>query len=305
VRVAAVMNSSTSFGTDADVYIYTDKGQVLAQFKGISSRRITLNNEWKSQVNDPIETYFSAEIESLQKYLPQAGTAILSADQLPDDEATTTWCLDYVLSPSEQNYYQGLPNARRKREWLTGRLAAKEAVRRLLAGQGHNVCAADVIIEYAQNGQPQAVGAWQTLLPANLSISITHKADRAAAVAAFVAGVGIDLETLSAKESGFEKLALLPQEIEFIDSLPADQKNALIVRLWSAKEALGKALGSGLSANPRSLCATLIKASGDYAQFEVAGPAPGSSPSVVHSIIMDDLVLSCTVLLPVYSTAKA
>jgi len=304
VRVAAVMNSSTSFGTAADVYIYTQTGQVLARFTGISSRRISLNNEWKAQVNDPLHSYFSSEIEALQEFLPQAYTAILSADQLPDDEATTTWCLDYVLSGAEQNYYQSLPNAKRKKEWLGGRLAAKEAVRRLLAAQGIYLCSADVIIEYSANGQPQAVGEWQTLLGANLSISITHKDSRAAAVAAFV-GVGIDMETLQAKESGFEKLALSAAETEWIDSAPAAAKNAMIIKLWSAKEAFGKAVGSGMSSDPRSLCATLIKVNGDYSQFQVAGTDSGSSPSVVHSIIVDDFVLSCTALTPVYSTSNA
>jgi phosphopantetheinyl transferase len=295
------MNSSTKRGTEADVYIHDDGGHVLAQFNGISSRRISLDASWKDYVANPLPLYLSTEILELERTIHEAATAILPAGLIPEDDVTTAWCLDYVLHAAEQSYYQSLPNAQRRREWLSGRIVVKEAVRRLLARQGLFVCSADVLIEYAPSGQPIVQGRWQSLVPP-VSISLTHKSERAAAVASFASAAGIDIEELAAKEPGFEKLAMLPHEVEFLNQYAGGVKQQLIIQMWSAKEAVGKALGTGMSADPRSLSTAPI---GNTMERIQVTPAGGGTPYVVHSLIQDNFVLSCTLLEPVYSSLNA
>ena len=148
---------------------------------------------------------------------PLLANAILQSGQLPTDESTLTWCLDYVLHSSERHEYLALTNLPRKREWFCGRIAAKEAVRRLLKSS-HNlsVCSADVIVATNEQGQPFATGKWMEVVGAEPYLSISHKAGIAVAIAAHRSasrGVGIDVEIIEPKENGFETLAFLPEEI--------------------------------------------------------------------------------------------
>ena len=185
-RVIAVLNSVTSRGTEADVVIIDEQNNVVAKFTGISSRRIILTQSWKSYIAKPSVAFLSETLSFIQSAVNQSNlnNAIVQFSQMPEDDSTLTWCLDYVLHISEREEYLELPNLPRKREWLAGRIAAKEAVRRLLRSTRKlELCCADVIISVKQNGQPYATGAWVDAANSQPLLSISHKAGIAVAIA--------------------------------------------------------------------------------------------------------------------------
>jgi acyl transferase domain-containing protein/phosphopantetheinyl transferase len=137
-------------------------------------------------------------------------------------------------------------------EWLLGRVAAKDAVRlhaRLDCGM------ADVSIANDKSGRPHvADGAHEPP-----RISIAHKPFYAVAAAADPArfeGVGIDLEVLNPMDPALVADAFDGGERRLLAEIAAaagvtPQQAGRIA--WAAKEAVGKALGSGVIGGPGSI----------------------------------------------------
>ena len=158
---------------------------------------------------------------------------------------------DLMLSRQEQDYWLSMRAVdKRRREWLLGRCVAKDAVRLLLGPLGERLAHAEIEIVPDPYGRPRAEGAWTRRLPAEPEISIAHSQGTAVALAAMRPGrlVGIDLESLHHRREDFEAIAFSQDERNLLDGVPRDSRLEWALRLWCAKEALGKALGRGLSA---------------------------------------------------------
>jgi malonyl CoA-acyl carrier protein transacylase/phosphopantetheinyl transferase len=150
------------------------------------------------------------------------------------------------LCEAERRTYEEL-NERRQAGWLLGRIAAKDALRHWVQAQsGRQLFPAEVQIGNDPDGRPTAVGPFE----AQLAISIAHKEDVAVALVAQDCNVGIDIERIESRTERFLKMAFHESELELLPKAPAPEWHT---RLWSAKEALGKARGTGLAYNPRSL----------------------------------------------------
>jgi phosphopantetheine--protein transferase-like protein len=139
---------------------------------------------------------------------------------------------------------------KRRREWLLGRAVAKDAVRRLVHQRfGLRLAPADIEIATDDRGRPQVRGAWTAALGVTPAVSISHSHGVAVALAALEPDrlIGIDIESVSRRRPGFEKVAFTAREREIVDALAEDQRLEWYLRLWCAKEAAGKALGRGLA----------------------------------------------------------
>ncbi|MBX7165578.1 MAG: polyketide synthase dehydratase domain-containing protein [Pirellulales bacterium] len=144
--------------------------------------------------------------------------------------------------------------------WLAGRIAAKDAVR-LFAGAP--ICMADVAITANGDGKPHAHLPGDLAAPA---VSIAHKEFKAVALAApaQLAAVGIDIEALIAMDPGLVADAFTPEELALLAAAATASQEPVdnwYLSAWSAKEALGKALGRGVLGGPRAVevrqaCAT-------------------------------------------------
>ncbi|SFU53171.1 4'-phosphopantetheinyl transferase superfamily protein [Pseudoduganella namucuonensis] len=191
----------------------------------------------------------------------------------------------HYLHLAEMAPYHALPAARQL-AWLLGRIAAKDAAR-VWAARGGG--AADMLHPAAfslaadERGQPR-VDVWPGP-QAPPSLSIAHHGERAVAVA-HGAPVGVDLERVAAREpaclaayAGPAELALLP------DATPA-QAAEWQTRLWCAKEALGKLMGTGCLGSPRRYAA--LRREPDGALLMRHGP--GGREALVHSLREGDLV---------------
>ena len=180
----------------------------------------------------------------------------------PEDMGRPVWrdVLERVqLSPSERaGCLRPGGSDRRRTLRLWGRIAAKEAARRLwLAGGGGPVYPADLTIEPDEHGRP-VLRFRSALEPGGRgmpSVSIAHTDGVAVALASrdARAKVGIDVERIAPRSGSFEDLAFGPGERAMLDRFDAEDRPAWVARLWCAREALAKATGLGMIDGPRGV----------------------------------------------------
>jgi phosphopantetheine--protein transferase-like protein len=163
-----------------------------------------------------------------------------------------------ILSRGEREMWFRLTGAdKRRREWLLGRLVAKDAVRLFLKERyGMKSCPADIEIFSDEYGRPLVGGDLINELGCQLSISIAHWGEGSAAVAGECTGhegVGIDVEPLERSHEGLEEIAFTAEEGTHLSAVPISRRKEWLLRLWCSKEAVAKALGRGMVGNPRNL----------------------------------------------------
>jgi malonyl CoA-acyl carrier protein transacylase/phosphopantetheinyl transferase len=177
------------------------------------------------------------------------------------DNGQGIWSLtqpDSILHQREQQaWFQLAGPERRRKEWLLGRMAAKDAVRLFLKDRCHlDLCPSDIEIVTDKHGRPSVAEDLMERLGCRISISIAHAGGVVAAVAGECGdhrGVGIDVEPMGRSHEGLEGAALAVEEQALLAPLPAASQEEWLLRLWCAKEAVGKALGRGMVAGPCNL----------------------------------------------------
>lgn len=158
-----------------------------------------------------------------------------------------------VLAPAERALADAFPTEKRRTEWALGRVAAKDAVRALLAAEGRPAPAPGRIVVVAgASGAPllQVEGDASPGSPLAVSISHGHGHAAAWALRAGPAGglPGVDLELVKPRKEGTLRFYLSVEERERVLALPAGQgdqagpRDDLAIRLWAVKEAAFKAL---------------------------------------------------------------
>jgi acyl transferase domain-containing protein/phosphopantetheinyl transferase (holo-ACP synthase) len=139
-----------------------------------------------------------------------------------------------------------------------GRIAAKEAVRRLwLNDGGEPLYPADLLIEADPNGRPIVRSLLYPDREDIPAITFAHTDGVAVALAARDprARVGIDIERVRPRGVEFEMQATLAIERDWLDrnTEPGAERDEWLARFWCAREAVGKATGLGLIHGPASL----------------------------------------------------
>jgi len=158
-----------------------------------------------------------------------------------------------LLGREELAEFDKMNDGPRRLEWLYGRAVAKEAVRAWVKRHhGLDLFPADIQIVTDGQGTPRVEGPWITQIGERPQVSIAHKGSDAVA-AAGRAALGIDLETIEARDAGFDQAAFDSAERELIDKLNGDSRDEWVTRAWCAKEAAGKALGIGLTHGPGTM----------------------------------------------------
>lgn len=155
-----------------------------------------------------------------------------AADAMPPDE---------FLSDDEKKQAAGFQFAAKKEGFLLGRLAAKRALGALLEEPDLR----QIEIRSGIYGQPLV----QHPRAGSVEVTISHSHGLAVALA-YRAEVpmGVDLETVSAVSAPaiIGELGASPAEFTWLTTSGVDEATACCV-LWSAREALGKALKTGLN----------------------------------------------------------
>lgn len=138
---------------------------------------------------------------------------------------------------------------RRKRGWLLGRIAVKDAVRDWLWRRGHGpLFPIEIAVDNLEDGRPVISGP----LADDLRVSIAHKDDVAVAHVAVGRAVGVDIERVEPRTEGFAAIAFTAAERSLRAGAGSDgEPDEWLTRVWAAKEAFAKSLGTGLQGNPK------------------------------------------------------
>jgi phosphopantetheine--protein transferase-like protein len=212
-----------------------------------------------------------------------------------------------VLSRRERDQFRQLRTPEiRQLEWLAARTAAKEAVQQLVkARYGLDLLHADIEIYPDEHGRPLVGGAWTGTVETLPIISVAHSRGVAVAFASLddrerCPRIGIDIEYLRPRPAGFDEVAFSNSEREVIASLPADSREEWLIRCWCAKEAVAKALGTGLIEGPRSVAVVAVDLAGERVAIRLAGELAGQHPDlatasiVARTVRQGDLIAATT-----------
>jgi phosphopantetheinyl transferase len=212
---------------------------------------------------------------------------------------------DLILSPGEADVWRRMRAVdKRRHEWLLGRCAAKDAVRRLVEEYlGVPLAPADVEIQPDPYGRPRAVGSWAARLGIQPAISISHSHDTAVALAALHPGqlVGIDLENMGQRRESFEAIAFRLDERRMLAALPWESRQEWALRMWCAKEGVAKALGRGFSIGIQAFHILSAQTGSGVVQLELCDQALALFPRLRGISIMaytgreKDYVFSTTI----------
>jgi malonyl CoA-acyl carrier protein transacylase/phosphopantetheinyl transferase len=204
--------------------------------------RITGWEDWRFETNEGFLAMRHPQTNLLSDEHPEGFMLVADRNW---SAATRDWLARRYLSAEERAELDTQP-LRGRSEWLTGRIAAKDAVRRLLIDQGQGVFPIEVSVRSDPSGRPVVSG----MFAQDLRVSIAHKNRTAVAVAAIGRDPGIDLEPVEPRGEGFVQLAFSEAELAL---LPPGDRDEWLTRLWCAKEAVGKSRGTGLDGDPRAL----------------------------------------------------
>ena len=222
---------------DADMQL-VHRGQVWAEFTGWRDRRFDSTRDIRQADRTPERSTLSKE---------QPGGWALVREQWPDLATRELIMRNYLAGPERDAYDSRPPRGRR--QWLLGRIAAKDAVRQFLWARGEpEMFPAELRIGNDEAGRPHATGAYGRELP-ELTVSVAHKAEAGVAIARF-GPCGIDVEEVAPRTASTVDAALGAGEQTLFAGLPGDPER-WFARFWTAKEAVAKLLGTGLRGEPR------------------------------------------------------
>jgi phosphopantetheinyl transferase len=160
----------------------------------------------------------------------------------------------YLSGPERAEYDSLTPKA--ARSWLLGRIVAKDAVRRWLWQRGHGpIWPIEVVVSNDAQGRPlvSAPGG------RDLRISLAHRPPYAACAVAEGEDPGqepgVDVEVIEERSNEFERLVATEGEQALVSTQVAagSDRDEVLTRLWTVKEAVAKSLGTGLQGRPRDL----------------------------------------------------
>ncbi|MGW0961873.1 beta-ketoacyl synthase N-terminal-like domain-containing protein [Streptomyces gelaticus] len=273
IRIVSVTETTL----EADMQLVR-RGRVWAEFKGWRDRRFD---------SDPHIRQVDREPEHHTLSEPQPGGWVLLHERWPD-LATRELIMRNMLAGEERAAYDARP-PRGRRQWLLGRIAVKDVVRRRLwdAGGG-GIFPSELRVANEPTGRPYATGAYGRTLP-DLHVSLAHRAEAAVAIAGR-GPCGIDIEEEIERPDGTLEVALDAQERDLLASLVRDTgepEARWFTRFWTAKEAVGKARGTGLAGAPKNFeihtatgTALTVRAGGDtyHVRHRTISNPPGLPP---------------------------
>lgn len=207
-----------------------------------------------------------------------------------------------LLSADELSCWRNLnAGERRRTEWLAGRMAAKQAVGRLIVRRYDvRLPMHQITIGIDKDGRLRARLPNTSALAAP-EISISHTRGLSVAVALDTAAgtrVGIDVERVVRLEDRVVRMAFRESELGWFKGLIGHQRDERILQFWCVKEAAAKATGRGLHGRPQDyVVADSLEPSGSAAT-RVRVCVPPTSPSAVelsievHSWIEEDLAFA-------------
>jgi phosphopantetheinyl transferase len=173
---------------------------------------------------------------------------LVQASEHPSLAAGQAW--PGLLSPREEAILARMTFLPRRRKWLIGRVAAKRLVREM--PELHGVTESSISVLNHPSGEPfvliEGKADWQS------AISISHRREvgMAAVPAKLGARIGADVEIIEPRDPAMVRQFFTDSEAKILAG-SGDDRDEVVARIWSAKEAVLKLLGLGLRLDTRAI----------------------------------------------------
>ncbi len=172
--------------------------------------------------------------------------------------------LDGVLHPQERAKLATLKTDKRRRDWLLGRLTAKQLICAVVRQHdGLEIAPSTIEVHNGAKGDPvingplsMVNGQWATDdLQKLLTLSISHAHGHAfcAVVERPFWGIGADIEWIERRADAFVDDYFTAAERGWLMEATDEMRDVLVTAVWSAKEAVLKAFHLGLTVDTRGV----------------------------------------------------
>jgi phosphopantetheinyl transferase len=292
IRIQSI--TDTDLVADAQL---TAGGRVWAEFTGWTDRRFGSHPDTRAVERAPGTATLAH---------PQPGGWHAVFDRWSDPASRDLRMRSYLSAVERDDYESCSPRVRR--QWLLGRVAAKDAARRFVWEHGLREHAhtneraanapfypAEIRVWNERTGQPQISGMHGTALPP-LAVSLAHCAEVGVALVRPGGpgrpGIGIDVEEIIPRDPAAHEFALTDSERALLRALADARAEPLwFARLWTAKEAVAKAEGTGLRGNPRRFAVISADDTGVVVETRVEPSGPARRYQVHTAVLAnpDDL----------------
>jgi acyl transferase domain-containing protein/phosphopantetheinyl transferase len=244
-------------------------GQPLVRVAGLVNVFFPVPHRFYQVRRDPLGAWLGAPLPT------RFDSLLWQVEHLPEEfcaqsDAIFLRLLAFAsLSFEERDAWRALEkNSRRRRQWLMGRLALKEVVRYWLHEKtGILLYPSDIVVHHDEIGKPFVGGWWEETLGAAPQVSLTH--DPATSIAAVSCGagpVGVDAEHVGrVQRPDLLEGAFTAKELQWLQSVTTLPREDATLRIWCAKEAAAKLLGSGLQGVPEAFEVTFESGIGENA----------------------------------------
>ena len=302
------LSSFTPQSLIGDIAVSDGKGNLIVEIEGLEQLTERVPRAYRQLVLSPAATYLTEELPECvfgsDAIVPIAGALVSDPPYAMFERNEEFWLRvisNIVLGRSERRDLERMTGTvRRRAEWLFGRVAAKETVRRFMQKNYQaRWAAADVTIWPDDSGKPHPIGEWSDFLSSKLDLTIAHTSRLVVAAAAPSARIGIDVEALGRDLSiEFTNGVFDADEKGLAESLPGST-NAYL-RFWCAKESVSKALGTGIRYSPKDLLVSACDPESGRMEVTLKGQwleafrqFTGRPIPVRTSIVRDHMLASC------------
>ena len=298
-----------------DILVSDGNGTLVMELHGYEELTERVPDEYRQLLLTPALTFLTKEIPADRLGAPATAVASAMFTEVPypiferNEKLWLRTVSQIVLDKSERREFASMTGGTaRCTEWLFGRIAAKEAVRRFLATNYQaRWCDADVEIYRDDSGKPHPIGKWNDFLSSKIDLAIAHTAQFVVAVVAANARVGVDVESRDRDLSDeFTRGVFTPEEQE-LATRAADAPSA-ILRFWCAKESVSKALGTGIRYSPKELTVESFLADTGEMEVRLSGQwlenfkmFTGRTIHVSSSIVRGHVLASCFIPASLFS----
>ena len=152
------------------------------------------------------------------------------------------------LSPAEYDYLFTIKNSARHDEFLVGRGMSRVLLTHYLGLDSVR----QLLIQIERQGKPVL-----DAVHGNVFFSVSHSASRLVIAVTRAGPLGVDVQVDLERRRDYIKIAghfYHPREFLWFIQQPESERARAFYKLWTLRESLGKALGSGLGLPPHTFC---------------------------------------------------
>ena len=272
------ISSTTPRSQIADIKLSDGNGNLLIHIKGWEELSEPVPEVYHQFVLNPSEVFITTPLPMQLLGNPTTPVATAVTQDIPfklfeyNQELWLKTLAFASLSEKEREEWLEMQGATSRRvEWLFGRIAAKEALRRYLSNfQQARWTSADIDIWPDDSGKPHPLGTWSQHSTTHLDLSIAHTSKLIVAAVAANTRLGIDIEMVNRDlTEEFTKGVFTHSELEL--AAHTGEGPVAILRFWCAKEAISKALGVGIRYSPKALQVLHIDPVNGEVQLQMSG----------------------------------